>query len=489
MSLRNLEPKVLWNHFEDLNGVPRASKREERVRRFMLNFGQKLGLKSHEDAVGNVFIYKPASSGMEDAETIILQAHLDMVHQKNEGTSFDFETQGIQMIIEGDWVKANGTTLGADNGIGVAAIMSVLSSKDISHPAIEALFTIDEETGMTGAKNLDGTALSGKILMNLDTEDDDEFSVGCAGGMDTNTEWTYREEKVPSAYQTFEIRLTGLKGGHSGMDITLGRGNSNKLMNMVIHHLMSITDARLCRFTGGGLRNAIPRECIAQVAVPAKAAKTMESEFGTYVKRLAFDYSKTEPGMKFELKAMTQNSASMVNVEDQKKIVSTIYTTPNGVWRMSEKLQGIPESSSSLAQVEVSAGKFETCSLQRAMSASGIQDISAAVQMTYELLGAKVNQGGEYPGWEPNPSSKILKLLEQQYTDMFNAVPRIAACHAGLECGILSERIPGCDMISFGPTIKSPHSPDERVNIPSVQKFWKFLTAVLCAIPVKQAAV
>jgi dipeptidase D len=487
MSVRSLQPQALWNHFEDLNAVPRPSKHEEKVRAFMVNFGKSLGLKTIEDAVGNVIIYKPATKGMEDRETIILQSHLDMVHQKNDGTDFDFNTQGIQTMIEGDWVRARGTTLGADNGIGVAAAMTVLSSKDLEHPDIEALFTIDEESGMTGAKNLDGAAFNGRILLNLDTEDDDEFSVGCAGGIDTNTSWKYSEENVPNNYQAFTLRLTGLKGGHSGMDITLGRGNSNKLLNMVIYQLMQTSDVRICDFEGGGLRNAIPRESFAVVVCPAADGKKIELRFREITSQITADYSVTEPGMKFEIAALTDLPAKMLSKNDHAKIVQVIYATPNGVWRMSEKLAGLPESSSSLARVQIRKGVFVTNSLQRAMSESGLQDIGAAIKLTFDLIGAEVTQGGEYPSWEPNPSSRILGVLKKQYKDLFGEEPKVAACHAGLECGILGERIPGCDMISFGPTIRHPHSPDEKVNIPSVAKFWKFFTSVLKAVPVKQA--
>jgi dipeptidase D len=269
MSVRNLEPKIIWNHFEDLNAVPRPSKKEERVRQFMVDFGKSLGLETIVDKIGNVIIKKPASKGYESRETVILQTHIDMVHQKNATTEFDFSTQGIQSFIDGDWVKAKGTTLGADNGMGVAAAMSFLSSKDLAHPAIEALFTIDEESGMTGAKQLDGSILNGKILLNLDTEDDDEFSVGCAGGIDTNTFYTYSEENVPADYISFTLTLSGLKGGHSGMDINLGRGNANLLMNRILYTGTQVADIRICELNGGSLRNAIPRESVANIAVPA----------------------------------------------------------------------------------------------------------------------------------------------------------------------------------------------------------------------------
>ena len=438
MSVRNLEPQIIWNHFEDLNAVPRPSKREERVRKFMMDFGKNLGLEVLEDAIGNVIIKKPATAGMEDRETIILQAHIDMVHQKNADTEFDFETEGIQSYIDGDWVTANGTTLGADNGMGVAAAMSLLSSTDIPHPALEGLFTIDEETGMTGAKELDGSLLQGKILMNLDTEDDDEFSVGCAGGIDTNTSWKYEEEAVPAEWKAFEFSVTGLKGGHSGMDIHLGRGNSNKLMNRIIYQISNIIDLRICDVEGGGLRNAIPRESFGIVVCSAKDVAVMEEEFNKLSNQLTEDLKITEPELQISFSS-TETPGKMMTKKSQEIVVAAIYTTPHGVWQMSEKIPGLVETSTSLAKVIIRNGEFIHRSLQRSMSESGKEDIANAVRLVYEQFGASVEQTGDYPGWAPNPDSKILSVLKKQYTDLFNEEPKVAACHAGLECGILSE--------------------------------------------------
>ncbi len=407
-----------------------------------------------------------------------------MVHQKNLDTNFDFDTQGIESYIDGEWVKAKGTTLGADNGMGVAAAMSLLSSDNISHPNLECLFTIDEETGMTGAKHLDGSLLSGTILLNLDTEDDDEFSVGCAGGIDTNTSYQYQEVEMGEGFVAFKIKLSGLKGGHSGMDIHLGRGNANLLMNRIIYEATEKFYVRIVELEGGSLRNAIPRESEGVVALPA----TEQNDFLNYVKSVVAEikdeYSGTEPDMKFEIE-LTDLPEKMISSEDQEKIINTIYTTPNAVWKMSQKIEDLVETSSSLAKVIIRGGEFITKSLQRSMIESGKKDIANALRLNYELIGAEVIQGGDYPGWAPNPNSKILEVLEQKYTDMFNEKPRVLACHAGLECGILGEHLPGCDMISFGPTIKNPHSPDEKVNIKSVQKFWDFLKAVLIETPNK----
>ena len=484
MSVRSLEPQVIWNHFEDLNAIPRPSKKEEKIRQFMVDFGNNLGLETVVDKIGNVIIKKPATLGMENRQTVILQGHIDMVHQKNNDTVFDFNTQGIQSYIDGDWVTAKGTTLGADNGMGVAAAMSLLSSNDIPHPALEALFTIDEETGMTGAKHLDGSLLTGTILLNLDTEDDDEFSVGCAGGIDTNTSYNYETQDVPSDYSAYQIKLKGLKGGHSGMDIHLGRANANLVMNRVIYEATQKFYIRITELEGGSLRNAIPRESVGVVALPTSEKNKFEAFFKEFTSVIKQEYSITEPDMVFELKAV-DNPEKMLTTDEHKKIVSVIYTTPNAVWKMSEKIEGLVETSSSLAKVIIKNGEFVTKSLQRSMVDSGRHDIANALRLTYELIGADVVQGGEYPGWAPNPDSKILKVLEAKYTEMFNEKPKVQACHAGLECGILSEHIPNCDMISFGPTIRNPHSPDEKVNIPSVQKFWKFLLAVLKDTPTK----
>ena len=485
MNVRSLEPKEIWNHFEDLNAVPRPSKKEERVREFMVDFGNNLGLSTVTDKIGNVIIKKPAFPGYELKETIILQTHIDMVHQKNGDTVFDFDTEGIRSYIEGDWVTAEGTTLGADNGIGVAAAMSILSSTTIPHPAIEALFTIDEETGMTGAKELDGSLLSGKILLNLDTEDDDEFSVGCAGGIDTNTLYNYAQESVPENFTAFKIEVKGLKGGHSGMDIHLMRGNANVWMNRLVYALSEESDIRICELEGGSLRNAIPRESAGIFVVPNSDFSNLQTNFEKQRTAIIGEFSLVETNAMIQLSPMSERPSKMVVLADQKKIVASIYTVPNMVWKMSEKIPGLVETSSSLAKVIIKDGEYITRSLQRSMLETGKKDIANAVKLTFELMGAQVEQSGEYPGWAPNPSSKILQVLENKYVSLFNEKPKVAACHAGLECGILSEHLPGCDMISFGPTIRNPHSPDEKVNIASVQKFWKFFLEILKDSPLK----
>jgi len=484
MQVRELEPKAVWNHFEDLNAVPRPSKKEERVREFMKDFGKKLGFETLEDAIGNIVIKKPASAGMEDRKTVILQSHLDMVHQKNEDTDFDFLTQGIESYIDGDWVTAKGTTLGADNGMGVASAMALLSSTDIPHPALECLFTVDEETGMTGAKKLDGSILSGKILLNLDTEDDDEISIGCAGGIDTNTSYTYQTTACPANVKAFKIKLSGLKGGHSGMEINLGRGNANLLLNRLLFQVSTKYNLGLFEFDGGSLRNAIPREATCKVTVNEGDVAAFEKFLHAEASEIMAEYSVVEPNFKVEITA-TELPETILHQDEFECIMEVLYNTPNAVWKMSDKIEGLVETSSSLARVIIKDGEFITKSLQRSMIESGKNDVATAMRLNYARMGANVVQSGDYPGWAPNPTSAILKIVVDKYEAMFKETPNVQACHAGLECGILQEHLHDCDMVSFGPTIRNPHSPDEKVNIASVQKFWGYLLEVLKDIPVK----
>lgn len=485
MTVRELEPKVLWNHFADLNAVPRPSKKEERVIQFMLDFGNKLGLETTKDAIGNVVIKKPASSGMEDRKTVILQSHLDMVHQKNSDTDFDFDTQGIEMVVDGDWLEAVGTTLGADNGIGVATIMSVLSSDDIKHPAIEAMFTIDEETGMTGAKELDPSNFSGSILLNLDTEDDDELSIGCAGGIDTNTSYNCDLQDIESDSEVLELTIRGLIGGHSGMDIDKDRGNANKFMNRILYHLISTVPYQLISIDGGSLRNAIPRESTVFAAVKKDDLKRFDHEFKRIAATIQDEYNSLEKELVISLQSASSDATKAIANSDLLKIVNTIYSVHNGVYRMSPDIPGLVETSSSLARVVVENGKFTTQSLQRSSVESGKGDVANAVRGAFESMGCAVVQTGDYPGWQPNPDSEILEMMASLYREKFNEEPQIKACHAGLECGILSKHLPGVDMISFGPNIRAPHSPDEKCQISSVQKFWGYFLDALDRTPVQ----
>ena len=482
MSVRNQEPNKLWNHFADLNAVPRPSKKEELVIEFMMNFGKSLNLETIKDKAGNVIIKKPASPGLENRKKVILQSHLDMVHQKNNDTVFDFESEGIRMRVQGDWIDAEGTTLGADNGIGVATIMATLSSNDIDHPALEAFFTIDEETGMTGAKEMDGSLLDGQILLNLDTEDDDELSIGCAGGIDTNTSYSYKTQPIADNSLCFEIKVKGLLGGHSGMDIDSGRGNANKWMSRLLWTISKELKIQLISFDGGGLRNAIPRESQCVIAISKNDSELFHSIFKGMRETFKSEYKSIEIHQQIEC-SETSAMEDAVSDNDFNKILNTLCAVHNGVYRMSPDIEGLVETSSSLARVEIKKGRFITQSLQRSSVDSTRDEVAMTIKSCFENMGCEVVQSGEYPGWQPNPDSEILEIMEQLYKDMFNENPQVKACHAGLECGILGKHLPGVDMISFGPNIRAAHSPDEKVQISSVQKFWKFYLETLKQIP------
>ncbi len=480
-TIRKLEPQQLWGNFADLNAIPRASKKEEEIAAFVRHFGERLGLETYQDPTGNVIIRKEATPGMENHRPVILQAHLDMVHQKNADVEFDFATEGIRTYVDGEWVKAEGTTLGADNGIGAAAIMTILESTDIPHPPLEALFTIDEETGMSGAKGLEEGRLDGKILLNLDSEEDDELTIGCAGGLDSYTRMNYQEDPLPSGYTGLKVMVRGLKGGHSGIDIHKGRANANKILVRLLYH----TDqwkVRLAEIDGGGLRNAIPREAVAVIALPADEKQAFASEFQERSEAIRAEFRTIEPNMAMELTDCPPPDR-VVSAGDQRKILSALYAVPNGVFRMSPEIPDLVETSSNLARVTLKDGAFITQSLQRSSVESGKTDIANAVRAAFEAIGATVTNDGDYPGWAPDAQSAILSQMKGIYEKLFDGEPKVAACHAGLECGIIGQHYPGLDMISFGPTIRHAHSPDEMVNIASVQKFWQYLLATLKAIP------
>jgi dipeptidase D len=482
MEVNNLEPQDLWQNFVNLNAIPRASKKEEQVIAFMLGFGQELGLETIKDHIGNVVIKKPATPGMESRKTVVLQSHLDMVHQKNADVDFNFDEQGIDMFVDGDWVKARGTTLGADNGIGVATIMALLASTVIEHPALEAMFTIDEETGMTGAKQLDPANFSGSILLNLDTEEDDELTIGCAGGIDTNTRYHYQQEAADIRGTAFKIYIRGLLGGHSGMDIHKGRANANKLMNRLLYTISQTLNIQLHSVDGGSLRNAIPRESAAIIVVPFGQKELFVLLLKQFAEMLADEYNSAEPSLKISAEETALPLKVMTFVEF-KKIINAIYAVPNGVFRMSPDIRDLVEASTNLARVLIKEGEFITQSLQRSSVESTKADVSNAVSAAFENMGCDVQQAGDYPGWKPDPDSAILRLMTGLYQQTFGKSPKVEACHAGLECGILGGHLPGLDMISFGPTIRGAHSPDERVQISSVKKFWAYLLAILKEIP------
>lgn len=481
--IRQLEPKALWNKFADLNAVPRPSKKEERVIQFMKDFGSNLRLETIVDTVGNVIIRKPATKGMEDRKPIVMQSHLDMVHQKNNDTIFDFDTQGIEMQIVGDWVKAKGTTLGADNGLGVATIMAVLESETIAHPALEALFTIDEETGMTGAMGLKGGLLQGEILLNLDTEEDDEIGVGCAGGVDITATRDYKEEATPEFKIGYKISVKGLQGGHSGMQIHEGLGNANKLMNRLLFDGFENFGLRISEIDGGSLRNAIPRESNAIVAIDAANEKTFETEIKQLAETIKTELKTMEPDLEI-LVSKTDTPENIMDLGVQEGLTRALYAAHNGVYRMSADIKDLVETSNNIARVIVKDGQIKVGCLTRSSVESSKWDLANTLRATFELTGCEVEFTGEYPGWAPNMDSAILKVMVPIYERLNNGEkPHVAACHAGLECGILGQNYPEMDMISFGPTIKGAHSPDERAQISSAQKYWKFVLEVLENIP------
>ncbi|MCF6350545.1 MAG: aminoacyl-histidine dipeptidase [Flavobacteriaceae bacterium] len=478
--IKNLEPKAVWNNFANLNAIPRPSKKEEKVRQFMVDFGNNLNLNTQVDPVGNVIIKKPASSGMENRKTVVLQSHLDMVCQKNNDTEFDFDTQGIKMYIDGDWVKAKGTTLGADNGLGVASIMSILESDSIKHPAIEALFTIDEETGMTGAMGLQAGYLDGEILLNLDTEDDEEIGVGCAGGIDITATKNYQLQEITEKIHAFKITIKGLQGGHSGIDIHKGFGNANKLMNRILFALKD--EILIAEIDGGSLRNAIPRE--SNAIFICNDDDKMGMIYNIISDELKNEYHSLEKDLEILIQEI-DSPKNTLSKKTQDTLLKTIYSVHNGVFRMSPDIENLVETSNNMARVIVKNGRIKIGCLTRSSVESGKMDLAYHIQSGFELGDFKVELSGDYPGWKPNPNSAILKVLSSIYENLFNEKPKILACHAGLECGILGTNYPKMDMISFGPNIRGAHSPDERASISSTQKYWRFLLEVLENIPLK----
>jgi dipeptidase D len=481
--IRALEPKVLWNKFADLNAVPRPSKKEERVIKFIKDFGKSLGLETIEDEVGNVIIRKPASTGMENRKSVVMQSHLDMVHQKNNDTVFDFENQGIDMFVDGDWVKAKGTTLGADNGLGVATIMAILESDSIAHPPLEALFTIDEETGMTGAKGLKGGLLKGEILLNLDTEEDDEIGVGCAGGVDITATRHYAVERIPGTSQAYVIDVKGLQGGHSGMQIHEGLANANKLMNCLLYGGYDKFGLRIAEIDGGSLRNAIPRESRAVVIVDTSKIADFKAAFDELATTIKHEFKTLEPNMVISC-TECELPSNLLPVTIQKQLTRALYTAHNGVYRMSPDIPDLVETSNNIARVIVKDGNIKIGCLTRSSVESSKWDLALALKAAFELMECDVTFSGDYPGWAPNMDSEILKIMVPIYKRLNNGQePHVAACHAGLECGILGQHYPEMDMISFGPNIKGAHSPDERAQISSAQKYWEFVLEILKNIP------
>ena len=487
MPIRNLEPKSVWNNFYSLTQIPRPSGHTQKVAKFLVQWGKDHGLEAFQDECGNVIMRKPATPGMEDRKGIVLQAHMDMVPQKNNDKKHDFTKDPIETRIvhqdDGDWVYACGTTLGADDGLGVAAAMSVLESKTLKHGPLEALFTVDEETRMVGAKALKPGVLQGDILLNLDSETEGELYVGCAGGLDANVTFKYKEAPMPKGYKAFQVIVTGLRGGHSGMEINEGRGNANKVMARVLLPMVRHLKGKLVNFNGGNMRNAIPREAEAVIALPAEAENSATKLVEATLVTVKSELSAIDPNVSITI-APTK-ATKIIASNTGLKLLKALYACPNAVDRMSLEVKDLVETSNNLAIVHTGKGVITVNTLLRGSTDSLKEDLAEAVRCAFELAGAKVFFDGGYSGWVPNMKSPILKTMKEQYKKLFGKEPAVMAIHAGLECGILAGAYPQWDMISCGPTLKSPHSPDERCFIPSVAKWWKFIEAVIEDAPKK----
>ncbi len=484
MTIENLEPKRVWKHFYSLTRIPRPSKREQKAVEYMYEWGKSLGLETIKDEVGNIIIRKPATPGMENRTGIIFQAHLDMVPQNNNDVVHDWDNDPVETKVVGEWLYAQGTTLGADNGLGCAAAMAVLEAKDLAHGPIEALFTIDEETGMTGAKALKGGLLKGDILINLDSETEGELYVGCAGGLDTNAEFKYKEEPLSKDLVQFEISVKGLRGGHSGMEINEGRGNSNKIMARLLLPVLRDMGGRLISIEGGNMRNAIPREAVAYIAVPANKVAKVKKHIAKVTAEVKSEYKPIDPGVEVYV-SKSAGAKRCVPADVAVKVMQAVYACPCGVDRMSLVMENLVDTSNNLAIVKSEKGKIIVRTLMRGSCDTAKHDLSEAIRAVFELAGAKVAFSGGYSGWQPNMESPILKTMKETYKNLYGVEADVKAIHAGLECAIISNNYPHWDMISCGPTLMSPHSPEERVLIPTVEKWWNFLVEALKNAPVK----
>lgn len=484
MEKKDLRPAVVFHYFDEVCQVPRPSKKEEKIRAYLLDFAKKHNLEAKTDEAGNVLIKKAASAGMENLKTVILQSHIDMVCEKNKDTEHNFETDPIQTYIDGEWLRAKGTTLGADNGIGVATELAVLASDDIKHGPIECLFTVDEETGLTGAFALKEGFMNGDILLNLDSEDDGELFIGCAGGANTTAIYPFPTEKAPQGWFFFRVSVKGLTGGHSGDDINKNRANANKLLNRFLMQTMQKYGMRLADIEGGNLHNAIPREAHALCAVPMEYKEAVRVDLNIFISEIENEYSATEPNLSMDL----ESEAPVEYVMEQKameRFLLSIYAVHHGVYAMSQDIPGLVETSSNLASIKVCDGTIEVVTSQRSSILSSRKDMSQMVSAAFILGGATVTTGEGYPGWKPNPSSEILKIAVESYKKLFGVEPKVKAIHAGLECGLFLQKYPSLDMVSFGPTLRGVHSPDERMLIPTVEKFWNHLLDILAHIPAK----
>ncbi|MBO4984697.1 MAG: aminoacyl-histidine dipeptidase [Bacteroides sp.] len=486
MEKKDLKPASVFQYFEEICQVPRPSKKEEKIIAYLKAFGEKHGLETHVDEAGNVLIKKPATPGYENRKTVVLQSHIDMVCEKNNDVQHNFLTDPIQTEIDGEWLKAKGTTLGADNGIGVATELAVLTDTSLEHGPIECLFTVDEETGLTGAFALKEGFMNGDILLNLDSEDEGELFIGCAGGIDSVAEFHYQEVEVPAGYFGCKVSVKGLKGGHSGADIHLGLGNANKLLNRFLSDAFKKYDLYLCAIDGGNLRNAIAREAHAVIAIPEADKHNLRTDLNVLAAAIQAEYAVMEPGLEFVLESET-TPAKAIDKETTKHLLQALYAAPHGVYAMSQDIPGLVETSTNLASVKMKPNniiRIETS--QRSSTASAKQDIANMVRTVFEMAGASVTHGDGYPGWKPNPHSEILEIAAESYKRLFGVEAKVKAIHAGLECGLFLDKYPSLDMISFGPTLQGVHSPDERMLIPTVQKFWDHLTDILKHVPAKK---
>lgn len=484
-TITTLSPTTVWYYFHQITQIPRPSFHEQGIQDFMQQFGLSLGLETQKDAVGNIIIKKPATAGYENRRGVILQSHLDMVPQANSDSQHNFQTDPIETLIDGDWVTANGTTLGADNGIGVAASMAVLAATDIEHGPIEALFTCTEETGMIGALNLAPDSLTGDILLNLDSEDEKELYIGCAGGVDAVSTLAITRQSLKENYQVYLIKLTGLKGGHSGIDIIKQRGNANKLLGRLLKQLEAICDYQLIDFNGGNLRNAIPREAWATLAFSPKHQAKMTAQITAYLSQLTDEYPGIETHINCCLKPSEPTQKNALSDKAKQQVIRLINACPNGVHRMSTDMPDLVETSNNLAVVNSQESQVVFECLLRSSADSVRDELAEQLRAVFELAGAAVEFSGAYPGWQPNPQSTILEVMTKTGQQLFNKTPKQRGIHAGLECGILGGIYPHWDMISFGPTIVAPHSPDEKVHIDSVGVFYDWLLLTLTAIPKK----
>ena len=486
MKVTDLKPAGVFHFFNEICQVPRPSKKEGTIIEYLKEFGKKHNLETKVDEAGNVLIKKPATKGRENLQTVVLQSHVDMVCEKNSDVEHDFLTDPIETVVDGEWLKAKGTTLGADNGIGVATELAILAADDIEHGPIECLFTVDEETGLTGAFALKEGFMSGDILINLDSEDEGELFIGCAGGIDTVAKFAYKEIAAPQDYFYFRVDVKGLTGGHSGDDINKNRANANKILNRFLARVADKYDMYLCEIHGGNLRNAIPREAYAVCAIPFSEKENVRVDLNIFAAEVEAEYSVTEPNMQFVLQSENVRPVA-IDRDTTARLIKSLYAVHHGIYAMSQDIPGLVETSSNLASIRMIEGnviKIETS--QRSSILSSRNDMRNAVAAAFELGGATTTSGEGYPGWKPNPSSPILKVAEEAYKRLFGVEPKVKAIHAGLECGLFLEKYPSLDMVSFGPTLRGVHSPDERMLIPTVDKFWRHLLEVLVNIPEKK---